>query len=52
MVSPELWGQAGVKFFTNSGRKLTSEELVPMAILITTWVRGGGPGNSEHILPV
>ena len=35
MVSPELWGQAGVEIITNSGRKSTSDELVPMVILIT-----------------
>ena len=44
MVSPELWGQARVKFITNSGQKLTSEELVPMAILVTD---GFGRGTWE-----
>ena len=35
LISPELWGQAGVNFVTNSGRKAMSEEIIPMAILIT-----------------
>ena len=38
LISPELWGQAGVNFVTNSGRKATSKEVIPMAILVTNVV--------------
>ena len=32
LVCSELWGQARVNFITNSGRKATSKEVVPMVI--------------------
>ena len=37
-VSLELWGQARVKFVTSSGRKSMSEEIAPMAILVSDGV--------------
>ena len=44
LISPELWGQARVDFVTDSGRKATSEEVVPVAILVTDGVDEGTLG--------
>ena len=38
LISPELWGQAGVNFVTDSSRKAMSEEVVPTAVLVTNGV--------------
>ena len=35
LISPELWGQARVDFTTNSGKRVMSEEIIPMGIIIT-----------------
>ena len=44
LISLELWEQAKVNFTTNSGGKATSEEIIPMAILITDGVVKGSLG--------
>ena len=41
LVSLELWSQARVEFITSSGRKTRSEEIIPMAILLTNRVGEG-----------
>ena len=44
LVTPELWGQAGVDFTVCSGKKVRSKEIMPMAILITDGVGEGKLG--------
>ena len=52
LVSLELWGQAGVKFITRSGRKTTCEEIAPMAILVTNGIGEGSLGMATIFLPL
>ena len=44
LITPEVWGQTRVDFITHSGKKLRSEEVMPMAILITDGVGDGKLG--------
>ena len=41
LVTPEVWGQAGINFTTHSSKRVRSEEIAPMAILITDGVGEG-----------
>ena len=45
LMSLELWGQVRVNFTTNSGKRAMSEEIIPMAILITNGVGEGRLGT-------
>ena len=44
VISPELWGQAGVNIITNSGRRALSEEVIAMTVLVTEGVDEGSLG--------
>ena len=44
LISPELLGQTRANFITSSAKNVMSEEIVPMAILITDGVSKGGLG--------
>ena len=44
LITPKVWGQARVYFITHSGKKVRSEEIMPMAILITDGVGEGKLG--------
>ena len=41
LISPELWGQARVDLTTNSSKRVMSEEIIPMAILVSNGVGEG-----------
>ena len=41
LISPDLWGQVRADFINNFSRKAMSEEVVPMAILVTDGVDEG-----------
>ena len=44
LISPELWGQARADLITSSSKRAMSEEIVPVAILITNEVGKGSLG--------
>ena len=44
LVMPKVWGQAWVDFTTHSGKMVRSEEIMPMAILVTDGVGEGKLG--------
>ena len=44
LIYPEVWGQARVDFITHSSKKVSSEEIMWMAILITDGVGEGKLG--------